>query len=571
MIVQIQDAYGRTLKQSVTTAAPSGDWQVGVRFLIADGTPGSIYVYSTSPANGALLADDRVRVRYGSSCTIRTEWPVYIVGETDTLFNIARRTGSTVTELVQANCLTNAGQIFTGQRLYVPNRPVVPQPPASAMPTLAIEAPAPAASVGINSRVLVTGTARDITPGNIYVRALDNQGTVLDEARGEVVSGPDLDGAWTWEVELSPHDPAFGTRGMLFAYALSGVDASIVTHAVQPVVFGRRAENEPFITISTPDPYVGLDLDAGITVTGTAAALFEGNVVVQALNPQGDVLGGAIAVAAGESPGMEADWAVELTLDEEYVGRGEIVAFSPSPVDDSREAMATVDVTFGNPADRASFLTIVYPLPNSELTSGTETVALTGYGGGIFADSVSLLVMDEDRSILFSLPVEIDPVTGFWSMIAGIDPEIDQDRDLDVQAVASSPVDGSIVASDRLHIRTRKDRDFVSGEILAREQIALPDDAVVTVRVTNASLTDASLDMVLLAQQFITDPGQLPIKFAVPYDSDRVEENAQYSVGVRIEDGAGKLLFISTTIVPVITDDSPTDDVRVEVEPVQNQ
>ena len=54
------------------------------------------------------------------SCSIRTDWPTVTVAQGETLFSIAQRTGSSVTELTAANCLQNANAIQTGQQLHVP-------------------------------------------------------------------------------------------------------------------------------------------------------------------------------------------------------------------------------------------------------------------------------------------------------------------------------------------------------------------------------------------------------------------------------------------------------------------
>ncbi len=67
------------------------------------------------------------------ACTPRTAWPTLTVSPGDTLFGIALRVGSTVDELVAANCLGNANTITVGQRLYVPNVPP-PPPVATATP-----------------------------------------------------------------------------------------------------------------------------------------------------------------------------------------------------------------------------------------------------------------------------------------------------------------------------------------------------------------------------------------------------------------------------------------------------
>jgi LysM repeat protein len=51
-------------------------------------------------------------------------WKIYIVGFGDTLFSIARATGTTVQRLMLANCLDNTN-IRVGQRLFVPRLPIV--------------------------------------------------------------------------------------------------------------------------------------------------------------------------------------------------------------------------------------------------------------------------------------------------------------------------------------------------------------------------------------------------------------------------------------------------------------
>jgi len=102
----------------------------------------------------------------------------------------------------------------------------------------------------------------------------------------------------------------------------------------------------------------------------------------------------------------------------------------------------------------------------------------------------------------------------------------------------------------------------VTGTVTYRERIALPDDAVVTVQIQDVSLMDAPAQV--MGEQVIhTNGGQVPIAYAVPYDREAIDEGHGYSMSARIEDGAGKLLFISDTVVPVITRDNPTKDVEI--------
>jgi LysM repeat protein len=59
-----------------------------------------------------------------TSCTVRADWPVYLVVTGDTLGDLAVRTGSTSAALTQANCLSDANSIYPGQQLHVPRQPV---------------------------------------------------------------------------------------------------------------------------------------------------------------------------------------------------------------------------------------------------------------------------------------------------------------------------------------------------------------------------------------------------------------------------------------------------------------
>ena len=106
----------------------------------------------------------------------------------------------------------------------------------------------------------------------------------------------------------------------------------------------------------------------------------------------------------------------------------------------------------------------------------------------------------------------------------------------------------------------------VSGTVVYRERIALPDDAVVTVQLRDVSLMD--VEAPLLGEEVIhPDGGQVPIPYKVPYDAEAIDERNSYSMSARIEDGSGKLLFISDTATPVITRGSPTEDVEIVVVP----
>jgi len=72
------------------------------------------------------------------NCFPQTAWPVYTVVPGDTLSRIAERSGATTAQLATANCLSNPGLIYVGQRLYVPVLPPVATAAPTANPQLPI-------------------------------------------------------------------------------------------------------------------------------------------------------------------------------------------------------------------------------------------------------------------------------------------------------------------------------------------------------------------------------------------------------------------------------------------------
>jgi len=59
-------------------------------------------------------------------CRSRTDWETYTVKQGDTLGKIAQATGSNVTVLATANCITNVNNVIAGQRIVVPRQPNTP-------------------------------------------------------------------------------------------------------------------------------------------------------------------------------------------------------------------------------------------------------------------------------------------------------------------------------------------------------------------------------------------------------------------------------------------------------------
>ncbi|MBN9172228.1 MAG: YbaY family lipoprotein, partial [Microbacterium sp.] len=82
----------------------------------------------------------------------------------------------------------------------------------------------------------------------------------------------------------------------------------------------------------------------------------------------------------------------------------------------------------------------------------------------------------------------------------------------------------------------------IKGEVIYRERIALPPDAVLTVQLSDVSLADAPSTTV--AKQQVNPAGQVPIHFELKFDGSAIQPRATYALQARIT-ADDRLLFIS--------------------------
>lgn len=89
----------------------------------------------------------------------------------------------------------------------------------------------------------------------------------------------------------------------------------------------------------------------------------------------------------------------------------------------------------------------------------------------------------------------------------------------------------------------------ISGSVAYRQRIALPPDAILTIKVQDTSRADAKART--LAEQTIELAGQqVPIAFNLVVDRDLIGKKSRITLSARIE-RAGKLLFINDKAYPV--------------------
>lgn len=97
---------------------------------------------------------------------------------------------------------------------------------------------------------------------------------------------------------------------------------------------------------------------------------------------------------------------------------------------------------------------------------------------------------------------------------------------------------------------TTQDMITVSGTASYRERIALPPGAVTLVSIEDVSLADAP-SKTLAEQRIAMDGKSVPVAFTLEVPRASLASAHQTNLRVRIEDGQGRLLFITDTYTPV--------------------
>lgn len=92
----------------------------------------------------------------------------------------------------------------------------------------------------------------------------------------------------------------------------------------------------------------------------------------------------------------------------------------------------------------------------------------------------------------------------------------------------------------------KAEQQVLSGTVLYRERIAMPEGATLTVSLEDVSLADAPSKVI--AEQHIDDPGQVPVPFALRYAKEAVvhDHPMAYAVRAEIRGAEGRLLWTTT-------------------------
>jgi len=171
----------------------------------------------------------------------------------------------------------------------------------------------------------------------------------------------------TWQVSLDLTNVTPGTSGTIMAFSPDPKTGGNMAETSINVVFGKAPE--AMITIQQPTSGAVLDLANPVTVSGEAQGLPEGNVAVQAIDDQGNVLAQGATVVEGGGTGDKGPWSLTLDLSNvKPTTTGKIVAFGTDAKTGEHLAETSVDVTFGAPVAAP---VAVIDLPANQIVVGT--------------------------------------------------------------------------------------------------------------------------------------------------------------------------------------------------------
>ena len=352
----------------------------------------------------------------------------------------------------------------------------------------------------------------------------------------------------------------------ILAYAILSSSGLITDpEPTQPVVF---------ITITDPNQGALLDLTWAVTVKGQAGGLFEGNVVVQALDAAGNVLAQQPTTIHAPDAGVggSGSWSLDLRIAAEPGTQGQVVAFSTSSVDGSIVAVDSIHVGFGESLGRdelvmvedhlwrLALLNVRTLIENTLITLQFNNFQASGPGGcNLYNTSYERRGSDINFGLVTSTAKECELPEGLMAQEAAYFTAMEQVVSYRIENQKLSMFDRSgnlLLVFDAV----------VMGNIGTPSEVELPDDAVVYISLGDVSL--AAAEAQLIAEQVITGETKFPIPFTVTYNPREIIETHTYAIGVRIEDSSGNLLFINPTSYQVITGGN-LSQVEVLVEAVQ--
>jgi uncharacterized lipoprotein YbaY/heat shock protein HslJ len=364
------------------------------------------------------------------------------------------------------------------------------------------------------------------------------------------------------------------TGAILVALALVGilVYAMLTTSGTSTV----PGPSQPPLSITITEPVQGdnLDLTWAVKVSGQVGGLFEGSLVVQALDAAGNILAQAPATVntTGAGTGVSGSWSVDLSINAQTGSQGQIVAFSPSQGGDSWIAEDRIDVGFGENLLKHDLVRVDEhlwklvtlnerpPLEDTYLTLQFDRFQAGGFGGcNNFRTSFERSGTRLNFGFVTSTAKECELPAGVMAQESAYFSALEQITTYHIGDTQFTLVDNSGV--ERLVYDA-----VVIGTVNGPNDIQLPEDSVISVQLIDNSIADPLSNLINELQ--IIGNAQLPFSFSLIYNPKRIIDDHVYVVGVQIEDSLGTLLYINSAAIHVITAGNPSI-INIPIEPFQ--
>jgi heat shock protein HslJ len=305
-----------------------------------------------------------------------------------------------------------------------------------------LTSPLDGSTLDANNLITVSGIAA-VQGGSLTVQAVDQAGALLAQQTVAITGVNTAAGdPGTWIAQLYVNVPVT-IAGRIRAYAVSTTDGSVSAEDSVGVTFNQPTAIQPYIKIQQPAVDSQLDTSAPINITGDAAGLFEGGLVVQALDQNGAVLAQAPATINAPAGGLgtAGQWSVSLTVQGAVSGSpGQIYAFSNSPVDGSVIAQDRVNVTYATSVQ--PFIIIAEPV-NSAVVSNDQPVKVAGVGASLPGSQLTVQLKDQSGGVLAQQVAALD-AQGSWSTQLQVNAAAGTPAT--IYAFAVNPADNSLVA-----------------------------------------------------------------------------------------------------------------------------
>lgn len=201
----------------------------------------------------------------------------------------------------------------------------------------------------------------------------------------------------------------------------------------------------PFITISAPEDYSAVG--TAFTVSGEAAGLFEGNVIVEvsAFGSSDLLFSGATTVQA-EAIDATGEWAIEVDLGAmDEATKIYVQAYSTSPADGSTTALDSLRLNanseFGLP-----FVEITRPYFGQGVS--TSPLLIEGMAGAVFENNIVIEVQDfATKEVLAETfaTIETDELGGMGSFSVEVMVDVEPGTEIEVYAYHPPVAEGEEV------------------------------------------------------------------------------------------------------------------------------